>query len=107
MYAVAGGQESAIPMAERMLPLAFEATDGTLRVLRQKPVVVDTTKFSEANIHNIQYAELLMLMPWFDENDELGSACRNKYFCSIMHSHYADQLNAVKEGCRILLLENL
>ena len=107
MYAVVGGQEGNIPLSERMLPLAFEATDGTLRFLRQKPVVVDTTKFPESNIHNIQYAELLMLTSWFDENDELGSACRNKYFCSVMHSHYSIQITAVKEGCRRLLLENL
>ena len=107
MYALVGGTEGTIPVNERMLPLAFEATDGTLRILRQKLVVVDTTKFQESNVHNTQYAELLMLTPWFDENDELGSACRSKYFCSVMHTHYAEQINAVKEGCRSLLLENM
>ena len=107
MYAVVGGQDGNIPQTERMLPLAFEATDGTLRILLQKPVVVDSTKFPESNYHNNQYAELLMLTSWFDENDELGSACRSKYFCSVMHSHLADQINSVKEGCRSLLLGNL
>ena len=107
MYAVVGGQEAQIPENERMLPLSFRATDGTLRFLRQKPVVVDTTKFLESNSHNSQYAELLMFTPWFDENEELGSACRNKHVCSVMHSHYADQIIAVREGCRSLLLGNL
>ena len=107
MYAIVGGQEAQIPESERMLPLSFQATDGTFRFLRQTPVVVDTTKFPESDTHNSQYADLLMFRPWFDENDELGSACRNKHVCSVMHSHYAEEMNAVKEGCRNFLLRNL
>ena len=107
MYAVVGDQDQNLPQHHRMLPLAFRATDGTLRVLRQKPVIVDSTKFEESNEHNHKYAELLMFRPWFSENDELGPASLDIETCSRMHSTFQDQINAVREGCKSLLLQHI
>ena len=107
MYAVIGGPHQNVPQHNRMLPLAFQATDGTLRVLRQKPVVVDSTKFAATNEHNRKYAELLMFRPWFKENEELGSASIDIETCNRMHSTYEYQIDAVREGCRRFLLEHM
>ena len=107
MFAAVGGMNQNLTAAQRMLPLAFEATDGTLRVLRQKPVVVDTTSFPASKKHNHQYAEILMFRPWFDEIDELGLACRDMNTCSVMHLRYADEIASVKEKCKRMLLENM
>jgi hypothetical protein len=103
LYAVVGGDQMRIPKSERMLPLAFEATDGTLMLLRQTLVVVDTTKFSEEQLHNRQYAALLMYMPWQDESIELGLARLDAAVCDAMVDRHKDALRSVKEGCRRLL----
>ena len=107
MFAVVGGKDRDIPKANRMLPLSFQATDGTLRVLRKKPVVVDSTKFPTVNQHNQLYAELLLYKPWFDEQDDLSIACANFAACSMMHATCSDQIKSVKQGCRNLLLDHL
>ena len=107
MFAVVGGQDRDIPKANRMLPLSFQATDGTFRVLRKKPVVVDSTQFPPNNNHNRLYAELLLFRPWFNEQDDLGFASSNFAACSLMHETCTDQIRAVKEGCRKLLLDHV
>ena len=107
MCAIVGGQYRNIPKAQRMLPISFQATDGTFRVLNKKPVIVDTTKFSNVKKHNDQYAELLMFTPWFDEQEELGTAFRDATTCSMMHGVQIDQITSVKEGCRNFILDHL
>ena len=107
MYALVGGQDSNIPVANRMLPLSFRATDGSILVLRTKPVVVDTTKFPSENVHNHQYTDLLLYRPWYDELENLGAACQDFATCSIIHDTHIDQIKAVKEQCRSFLIENL
>lgn len=107
MHAVVGGQDSNIPKADRMLPVAFRATDGTLRVLRTKPVVVDTTRFTSANEHNRLYSDLLLFKPWFDEQEDLGIACGDFAVCSDIYEANIEQINAVKEGCKNFFLDHL
>ena len=107
MYAVVGLQNRNIPKEDRMLPVAFRATDGTLRLLRTKPVVVDTTRFPIANKHNRQYADLLLFKPWNNEQEELGTACEDFVTCSEMHAAHIDQISSVKEGCKIFFIEHM
>ena len=107
MYAVVGGQDKNIPKTDRMLPVAFRATDDTLRVLRIKPVVVDTTKFPISNEHNQLYADLLLFKPWFDEQEDFGIACEDLANCRDMHEAFIDQINAVREGCKSFLIDHL
>ena len=107
MYAVVGGDDMNIPIASRMLPVSFQATDGTLRVLRANPVVVDTTKFPNNNEHNHLYAELLLFRPWYNEQEELGIACEESETCRRIHAACIDHINTVKEGCRSFFLEHL
>ena len=107
MYAVVGGEDMNIPIASRMLPISFQATDGTLRILRANPVVVDTVKFPTGNEHNRLYSELLMYRPWFNEQEELGLASTDSAACRMMHSTWIDHINTVKEGCRRFFLEHL
>lgn len=106
MCAIVGRQYRDIPEAKRMLPISFQATDGSFRVLNKKPIVVDTTKFSNVKKHNHQYAELLMFTPWFDEQLELGTACRDATSCNQMHSALSDDIDSIKEGCKKFLLDH-
>lgn len=101
--AVVGGDRSAIPEAERMLPLAFEATDGSLMLLRSNIVVVDSTVFPETAIHNRQYASLLMHVPWQDEEVQLGSSHRDAEVCRRMFDLHHDSIESVRTGCVDLL----
>ena len=107
MYAVVGGENMNIPKANRMLPISFQATDGTLRILRMKPVVVDTTRFLDSNVHNRQYAELLLLVPWFDEVEELGMACQDSDTCTMIHAAHIDEIRTVKDGCKSFILKHI
>ena len=68
MFAVVGGKDRDIPKANRMLPLSFQATDGTLRVLRKKPVVVDSTKFPTVNQHNQLSGYIQQLLQLFSNS---------------------------------------
>ena len=107
MFAVVGGEDRNIPIASRMLPVSFQATDGTLRVLRTNPVVVDTVKFPTNNEHNRLYAELLLFRSWFNEHEELGMASGDYATCRMIHATWLDHINTVKDGCRNFFLEHL
>ena len=101
-FAVVGGDHAAIPEANRMLPLAFEATDGSLMLLR-RDTVVDTTKFNDSEIHKSQYASLLMYTPWHDESVHLGAAQIDAELCSRMFNLHRDSIESVRSGCLDLL----
>ena len=106
MYAVVAGQDQNIPLAERMLPLAFMLENGTAAVLRQKLVVVDSTRFSPEKIHNKQYAELLLYTAWKNESVAFGPASHDGAVCAQLHQSCRNHISDIKEGLRQFLMQH-
>ena len=105
--AVVGGEDQNIPVGDRMLPHTIELADGTLQILRTRPVVVDHSNRELGDSdHGWQYSQILLSYKWRNESEDLGILCSDPQACEAFYNLHREHIEAVKEGCRNLIMNN-
>ena len=85
------------------MPLAFWTIDNKLMILRNKPAVLDTSKFQENKIHNRQYASLLMYCHWNKEDEFLREAAESADVCNDIYEQHKNSIEEVMDGLKKLV----
>lgn len=105
MPAVVGGRDESIPVGDRMLPHAIKLADGSLQILRTRPVVVDhSNRELDESDHAWQYSQILLRYRWKNESEDLGLLSRDPQACEAFYTSHRGHIEAVKEGCRNMIV---
>ena len=98
-----------VPDEDRRLPSHIMLGEGEMMVLLKKSSlrVLNTVKHKDKDMHARMYSDMLIYLPWDNEEEFLGEACRSEDVCQEMWEEYGEAALSVKTQLNNLVKEAL